>query len=153
MKKLILIGGPKNSGKRAVSEILNQKLDQTIILNADQNKEMTIKDIQDLLNTYIQDSNVKHIVFCGILDEQVIIDELLSRLNLNGVKIIPVSLLPSIQKLTSNFQNDVSNGPISPDELKHSIECLLKYQPLRTIKYDNSQMSPEETATEIMTQI
>jgi len=153
MKKLILIGGPKDSGKIAVSKVLSQKLNQTIVLNDDKNPEMTLENTQTLLNTFIKDPSIEHIIFCGLLDKQTIIDKLLSELDLNGVKIVPVSLLPSVQKLTNDFQRDVSSNSNEPDKLKHTIEHLLKYQPLRTIKYDNSQMSPAETAAEIMTQI
>jgi len=165
MKKLILIGGPMGSGKTTVSKILNQKLPNAVFLDGDwcwkmdpfvvneTNKRMVMNNIQFMLNSFIENPNIEHIIFCWVMDEQSIIDEILSKLDLNTVKVIPVSLLPSIQKLTSNIQKDVTAGIREPNDLNRSIQRLLKYQSLSTIKYDNSQMSPEQLAAEIVTQI
>jgi len=165
MKKLILIGGPMGSGKTTVSKILNQKLPNAVFLDGDwcwkmdpfvvneTNKRMVMNNIQFMLNSFIENPNIEHIIFCWVMDEQSIIDEILSKLDLNAVKVVPVSLLPSIQKLTSNIQKDVTAGIREPNDLNRSIQRLLKYQSLSTIKYDNSQMSPEQLAAEIVTQI
>ena len=165
MKKLILIGGPMGSGKTTVSNILNQKLPNAVFLDGDwcwkmdpfvvneTNKRMVMNNIQFMLNSFIENPNIEHIIFCWVMDEQSIIDEILSKLDLNAVKVVPVSLLPSIQKLTSNIQKDVTAGIREPNDLNRSIQRLLKYQSLSTIKYDNSQMSPEQLAAEIVTQI
>jgi len=165
MKKLILIGGPMGSGKTTVSKILNQKLPNAVFLDGDwcwkmdpfvvneTNKRMVMNNIQFMLNSFIENPNIEHIIFCWVMDEQSIIDEILSKLDLNAVKVVPVSLLPSIQKLTSNIQKDVTAGIREPNDLNRSIQRLLKYQSLSTIKYDNSQMSPEQLAAEIITQV
>lgn len=165
MKKLILIGGPMGSGKTTVSKILNQKLPNTVFLDGDwcwkmdpfvvneTNKRMVMSNIQFMLNSFIENPNIEHIIFCWVMDEQSIINEILNKLDLNTVKVIPVSLLPSIQKLTSNIQKDVTAGLREPYDLNRSIKRLLKYQSLSTIKYDNSQMSPEQLANEIITQV
>lgn len=165
MKKLILVGGPAESEKTAVSKILNQKLSNSVFFNGDwccqmdpfvlneTNKKMIMDNIHTLLNRFIKNPNLDHVVFCWTMDNQQIIDDIYSGLDLTDVKVIPVSLLPSVQKLTATDQQKNANADQKPADLQQAVEHLLMYQPLSTIKYDDSTMSPEETAAEIMTQI
>jgi len=165
MKKLILIGGTMGAGKTTLSEVLNQKLPNSVMLDGDwcwkmnpftvntENKKMVMKNIHFMLNSFIANSQIEHIIFCWVMDEQTIIDDITAGLNLKDVAVTPVSLLPSIQKLTNNIQKDIVADKRSHEDLQRSIDRLIKFQSLSTIKYDSSDKSAEQIADEIIEQI
>ena len=162
MKNLILISGPMGAGKTAVSNVLNEKLSNSVFLDGDwcwkmdpfivneTNKLMVIKNIHYMLNSFLENPNFDNVVFCWVMDEQSIIDEVLSGLNLNDVKVISISLVPSEKKLSDNIKKDIKNGLRQPDSLNKAILRLKKYSKLSTIKCDNSQLNPNQVAVEIM---
>jgi len=164
MKKLIMVGGPMGAGKTTLSNILYKKLPNSVMLDGDwcwkinpftvneENKNMVMKNIQFMLNSFIDNSQIEYIVFCWVMDEQSIIDDITSGLNLDNVEITPVSLLPSIKKLTSNIQTDITADKRKSEDLQRSIARLIKFQKLSTIKYDSSDKPLEEIADEIIEQ-
>ena len=93
MKKLILIGGTMGVGKTATSSLLKQKLNQSVFLDGDwcwdmhpfivneQTKAMVMKNICFMLNQFIHCPVYETILFCWVMHEQGIIDEILSNLD------------------------------------------------------------------------
>lgn len=165
MKKLILIGVPMGAGKTTLAKVLNQKLTNSVMLDGDwcwqmnpftvneENKKMVMDNIHYLLNSFIHNSQIDYIIFCWVMDEQKIIDDVLVGLDLSSVETTPISLLPSVQKLTSNIQTDVKANLRKPEDLQRSLARMLKFQGLATIKYDNSDKTPSDIAQEIIEQL
>lgn len=165
MKKLILIGGPMGAGKTTLANVLSQKLTNSVMLDGDwcwkmnpftvndENKQMVMNNIHYLLNSFIHNSQIDYIVFCWVMDEQKIIDTVTSGLDLTDVQVTPVSLLPSMQKLISNIQKDIDTGKRKPDDIQRSLDRMLKFQGLSTIKYDNTDKTSAEIADEIIEQL
>jgi len=156
MKKLIMIGGPTGAGKSTLAHALTLKLPNSAILNGDwlwqlspltvnyENKKMILTNIQFILNSFINNSQIDHIIFYWLLDEQKTINDITADLNLKDVKIIPISLLPSMKNLIVDKE---------PTEIQATLDHLLKFQGLSTIKYDSSDKSAENIADEIIEQL
>ena len=143
MKKLYLIGGTMGVGKTTTCQILKRKLDKSVFIDGDwcwdmhpfmvneETKKLVLENICMLLNNDLKCSVFDHIIFCWVMHEQSIIDDLLSRLDLNDEK-------------------DIDQGIRKPDVLARSVERLEMYQKLNTYKIDVSNKTIEEIVKEII---
>ena len=153
MKKLYLIGGTMGVGKTTTCQVLKTKLDKSVFLDGDwcwnmhpfvvnkETKKLVLNNICALLNNDIKCNAFENIIFCWVMHEQSIIDDLLSRLDLNDVKVIAISLV---------CQKEVDQGIRKPDVLARSVERLEMYQKLNTYKIDVSNKTIEEIVKEII---
>ena len=86
-------------GKTTVCEILNQKLDKSVFLDGDwcwrsnpfqvteETKKMVVENICFLLNQFINCPAYKNIIFCWVMHKQEVIDNIVSKLNLENCRI------------------------------------------------------------------
>ena len=102
-----------------------------------------------LLNNDLKCSVFDHIIFCWVMHEQSIIDDLLSHLDLKDVKVISISLVCQ-KKLWKKNSKDIDQGIRKPDVLARSVERLEMYQKLNTYKIDVSNKTIEEIVKEII---
>ena len=107
-------------------------------------------NIAHLLGNFLRCSAVDHVVFCWVMHEQAIIDDLMSRLPLDGVQIIAVSLVCTPEALAARIGGDVAAGLRTPDVLNRSLARLPLYDALRTVKLDTTSLTPEEAARAIL---
>ena len=161
-KKLYLIGGTMGIGKTTVSQILKNKLDNAVMLDGDwcwdmhpfmvndETKAMVMDNICYLLNNFIKCSVYDNIVFCWVMHEQAIIDEILSRLDTSGITVLPISLVCSEAELRRRIQRDVDKGKRTSDVIERSAVRLEMYSKLTTHKLDVTGLTPEETAQKII---
>ena len=161
MKKLFIIGGTMGIGKSTVSQILKQKLPNSVFLDGDwcwdsspfqvtaETKEMVIKNICAVLNNFLKCSVYENVIFCWVMHEQSIIDTIISGLNTANSRIIAVSLLCSEQELTQRLQKDVTAGIRISEVIKQSIQRISLYRSLNTIKVNTSGKSAAEVVKEI----
>ncbi len=122
MKTLYLVGGPPGAGKTTSCRILAQMLQKSVFLDGDtcwdthpfmvteETKRMVVVNICFLLNSFIACSAIERIVFCWVMHEQSIIDDILSRLELSNVRVIPISLVCSEEALTERIERDIAAG-------------------------------------------
>ena len=103
-----------------------------------------------LLNNDLKCSVFEHIIFCWVMHEQSIIDDLLSHLDLKDVKVISISLVCQKEALEKRIQKDIDQGIRKPDVLARSVERLEMYQKLNTYKIDVSNKTIEEVVKEII---
>lgn len=148
-------------GKSTVSQILKQKLPNSVFLDGDwcwdaspfqvtnETKEMVIRNICAVLNNFLKCSVYENVIFCWVMHEQSIIDTIISGLDTERSRIISVSLLCSEQELVQRLQKDVTAGIRSPDVIERSVQRIPLYQKLNTIKVDTSGKSAAEVAQEI----
>ena len=99
MKRLILIGGTMGVGKTATSSLLKYQLDNCVFLDGDwcwdmhpfivdeETKTMVMNNIVYQLNQFIHCSKIENIIFCWVMHQQSIIDELLSRLDVSNCEV------------------------------------------------------------------
>lgn len=137
MKKLYIIGGTMGVGKTATCQILKQKLET---------KKMVLENIAFLLNNFIHRPAYENIIFCWVMHEQGIIDDILSRLDASGYRVHAISLVCSEEALRKRLQKDVDMRMRTVDVIPRSLARLPMYEKLDTVKINVSSLSPEQAA-------
>lgn len=84
-------------------------------------KKMVMENICFLLNQFIHCSAYQNIVFCWVIHEQAIINEILPQLETERCLIHTVSLICSEGELRKRLQKDVDAGIRSADVIQRSI--------------------------------
>ena len=161
-KMLYLIGGTMGVGKTTVGQILKRQLPDCVFLDGDWcwqadpfkvtegTKRMVLDNICYLLGSFLRQPEYRNIVFCWVMHEQGIIDEIMSRLDLWGCRVVCVSLMAGEDVLRARLEADVAAGVRESDVVCRSIARLPLYGRLDTIKVDTDGKRPEEVAREIM---
>lgn len=164
MKNIYLIGGTMGVGKTTTCQILKKKLPNCVFLDGDwcwdmepfrvtpETKNMVMENICFLLNQFIRCSAYENILFCWVMHEQDIIDEILSKLETENCLVHPISLISSAGELKKRLQKDVDAGIRSADVIQRSIARIGLYEALNTEKIDTSHITPEQAAEKIISQ-
>lgn len=162
MKNLYIIGGTMGIGKSTVCKRLKKKLAKSVFLDGDwcwdmepflvtdETKKMVMDNITHVLNNFLRCTAYENIIFCWVMHEQSIIDELLSGLELNDVKLVNVSLICSESCLLSRLMPDIKCGIREEAVIERSRERIPMYQKLNTVKIDVTCKTVEETAADII---
>lgn len=160
-KQLYLIGGTMGAGKTTVGRILKKQLPDCVFLDGDwcwdmdpfqvteETKKMVMKNIIFLLNSFLTCSAYKNVVFCWVMHEQAIIDEILGSLDLNGCQVHLFSLICSPKELAGRLEKDIEQGFRDEDVVNRSLARLPFYEKLNTIKIDTTGCSPKMVAERI----
>lgn len=161
MKHLYLIGGPMGVGKTAACQALKALLHRSCFLDGDwcwdmhpfavttETKAMVMDNIAHLLGNFLRCGEIDHVIFCWVMHEQAILDDLLARLPLDGCEVIPVSLVCDADTLQARLRGDIDAGLRTADVIARSLSRLALYGALRTHKIDTRRMTVEETALAI----
>lgn len=162
MKKLYLVGGTMGVGKTTVCQILKKKMDKAVFLDGDwcwdadpflvndETKKMVMENISFLLNNFIHCSYYDNIIFCWVMHEQEIINQLLERLDTKECTIKIISLLCREKQLVDRLKKDVCLGLRTAEVIKRSVERIPLYGKLQTEKIDTSEITVEQTADIIL---
>lgn len=157
-KRLFLIGGTMGVGKTSVCRQLNRDLENSVFLDGDwcwnadpfvvtdETKAMVMDNICHLLNNFLRCTAYQNVVFCWVMHEQSILDELLSRLHTEKCGVFAISLVCRPEELERRLRLDVERGLRTPDVIARSLSRLPLYGTLRTEKIDVSDMSVQEAA-------
>lgn len=161
MKHLYVIGGTMGIGKTTVCEQMKRDLPDSVFLDGDwcwdsdpfqvtgETKTMVVDNITYMLNNFIHCSAYENIIFCWVLHEQEIMENIFARLDLKNCKVINVSLLAEEECLRERISKDMKKGLRTADVLDRSLERLPLYQKLDTIKIDTTGKSVQRIADEI----
>ena len=161
MKKLYMIGGTMGVGKTAVCQLLKKQLNHCVFLDGDwcwdmhpfevneETKQMVLANIKFLLNSFIQCSVYENIIFCWVMHEQSIIDELLSAIETVNCEVKVISLICREESLRERLQKDVDQRIREPEIIQRSLQRLDGYKTLNTIKLDVSDISASMAAKQI----
>jgi hypothetical protein len=161
MKNLIIVGGTAGVGKTATCRELQKILPRNVFLDGDWCWDMrpfvvtgeTIKmvegNIAHLLNNFLGCSEFENVIFCWVLHEQKILDDLIGRLNHNGCTIHRFSLVINKQALSERLSHDIARGKREPDIIERSVARIPLYDALDTVKIDVSTISPADAAKRI----
>lgn len=162
MKNIYLVGGTMGVGKTTTCRIMKYKLNNSVFLDGDwcwdmhpfqvtdETKQMVTENVCFLLNNFIRCSALENIVFCWVMHEQAIIDDILSHIETSNCKIHLISLVCGEQALRDRLAKDVRAGIRTEDVIRRSIERISFYEALNTIKVDVSNKSPEQAANFIV---
>lgn len=153
-----MIGGTMGVGKSTTAAILNKRLPDSVLLDGDwcwmadpfqvtdETKDMVLDNICHLMNNFIGCSAYENIVFCWVMHEQKIINDIIGRLHLDGCEIVGLSLVCDADSLEKRLRRDVEAGIRTDDVIERSIARLPMYDLLDTQKIDVSTLSPDEAA-------
>lgn len=152
-------------GKTATSKELQKMLPNCVFLDGDwcwdmspfivtdETKKMVVDNIGYLLNNFISCSEYENIIFCWVMHEQSILDDVLSRLNKHNCILYKFSIVCSEQSLISRITKDIEQGIRKNDVIERSVPRLKNYYEMDTKKIDVSKISAKETAETIYKRI
>ena len=158
MKNLILINGTMGAGKTATSRQIQKMLPKCVFLDGDwcwdaspfivtdETKNMVQNNIGYLLNNFLNCSAYENVIFCWVMHEESIIDEILSIVQHNDYHLFKFSIVCTEEALISRIKRDVENGIRSEFLIGRSITRLQKYNQMDTQKIDTTDISPEQVA-------
>lgn len=158
MKNLIFINGTMGIGKTTTSKELQKLLPKCVFLDGDwcwdmspfiitdEIKDMVIDNISYLLNNFISCTEYENIIFCWVMHEQRILDDVLSRLNKHDCILYKFSIVCSEKSLIARITGDIRQGIRSQDVIKRSVPRLCNYYKMDTEKIDVSEISAKQAA-------
>ena len=147
-------------GKTTVGQTLKKQLGNCAFLDGDwcwdmdpfqvtpETKEMVMENICDLLNRFIRCSVYDNIVFCWVMHEQSIVDEIVSKLDTEECRVIKISLIVDEANLRKRLLSDIANKIRTEEIMDKSIARIQMYQVLDTVKIDTSNKSVCEITEE-----
>ena len=162
MKKLIIINGTMGVGKSSVCNELLNILEPSIYLDGDwcwnmnpfivseENKKMVIDNINHLLKSYLDNSGYEYIIFCWVIHQEYIFTQILESLKNYNFELYKISLVCSETALKSRLKIDVENGIRKVDVIDRSVQRLKLYNNMDTIKINVSDITPGQTAIDIV---
>ncbi len=162
MKNLYLVGGTMGIGKTTVCQRLKSKLNNSVFLDGDwcwdahpfqvteETKQMVMQNICFLLDQFIHCSAYDNIIFCWVMHEQTIIDNIIKNIDSAKCDIRLISLICSPETLRTRLERDVANGLRTGDVVERSIKRLLFYAELNTHKLNTDDMSIDGIADMII---
>lgn len=161
MKNIYLIGGTMGVGKTTVSRCLRDLLPNSVFLDGDwcwdsnpfqvtdETRAMVMENICFLLNSFICCTVYENVIFCWVMHEQRIIDEILSRVNARDCNVRCISLMADEAALRERLEQDIAAGLRKSDIIERSMARLPLYSRLSTIKLDVSAITPAEAAARL----
>lgn len=162
MKHLYVIGGTMGVGKTTACRILKEILERSVFLDGDwcwdmhpfqvteETKQMVQENIAFVLNNFLSCTAYDHVIFCWVLHQQQIIDELLARLRIQDCQVHRISLVCDPEELERRIRGDVEAGIRGKDVAERSRSRLALYDQLDSRRLDVTALTPEETAGEIL---
>lgn len=111
---------------------------------------MVMENIRFLLNQFIRCSAYENIIFCWVMHEQGIIDEIMAKLETENCLVHNISLICDAGGLRKRLQKDIDAGIRSADVIQRSIARIGLYEKLDTEKIDVSHITSEQAAERII---
>lgn len=157
MKHVYLIGGPMGIGKRTICNQLNQDLDHSVFLDGDwcwnmdpfvvnqDTKNMVLDNITHCLNNFIHTPGIENIIFCWVMHKQDIIDQIIQKLDTEGVDIHLISLICEKEELIKRMLIDRRDN----QTIRKSLQYLELYKDLDTQKIDVTTLDVQKTIDKI----
>ena len=157
MKHVYLIGGPMGIGKSTICNQLNQDLDQSVFLDGDwcwnmdpfivnqDTKNMVLDNITHCLNNFIHTPGIENIIFCWVMHKQDIINQIIQKLDTEGVDIHLISLICEKEELIKRMLIDRRDN----QTIRKSLQYLELYKDLDTQKIDVTTLDVQKTIDKI----
>ena len=162
MKTLYLIGGTMGVGKTTISQQLKKDLPNSVFLDGDwcwdadpfqvteETKDMVIRNICYLLNSFLRCTAYDNIIFCWVMHEQSIINRIINELDTSACRVIKISLMTDEANLRNRLSSDIARGIRTADVIDRSVGRIRMYQELNTTKIDISNKTVREIADKIL---
>jgi broad-specificity NMP kinase len=162
MKKLIIINGTMGVGKTTVCKRLLEVLQPSVFLDGDwcwnmnpfvvneENKAMVMDNITHMLKAYLNNSGYEYVVFCWVIHQEEIFNQILKPLTDCDFALYKISLICSEFALRQRLEADVHSGVRAPDVIERSVQRIPLYEKMDTVKIDVNSISPEQAAQKIV---
>ncbi len=163
MKTLYLVGGAMGVGKTAVCQQMKQILPNSIFLDGDwcwdaspfvvtdETKAMVVNNICYLLNNFIHCSAYENIIFCWVMHQQDIIDQITNNLDTDNCNVKVLTLMCDEKTLCQRLQQDIDSGIRHADIIERALNRLSCCRQLSTTKINTTSKSIDAIAKEIIT--
>ena len=115
----------------------------------DETRTMVNSNIAHVLNGFLDCSEFENVIFCWVLHEQRILDDLMNALNLNGCTTHCFSLVSTEQALIERLNRDIDAGKRDSAITERSVARISLYDEVDTVKIDVSTISPADAAQRI----
>ena len=161
MKQLTLIGGPMGVGKTAVCQKLMERLAPAAFLDGDwcwymspflvndETKAMVMDNAVAVLSRYLQSPELNHVIFGWVMHREEIVEEIISRLNTDGVKVNVIILMCREDTLIQRLEQDISAGLRQPDVVERALDRLACCRLLPYMNVWTDGLSVNETVDQI----
>lgn len=161
MKHLLLINGTMGAGKSTVCRELNKALSNSVWLDGDwcwmadpfvvneSTKTMVMDNIQHLLRNFLLQEAYEHVIFCWVMDEEKILNEIEAGLQDIDCKITRITLRLQDETLKQHLQTDIEQGMRKPGCIQQSLNRQKKYEALQSIKVDIDGLSVQDVICKI----
>lgn len=158
MKNLIFINGTGGVGKTTTSRELQKLLPNCVFLDGDwcwdmkpfvvteERKEMVEDNIAHLLSNFLKCSDYENVIFCWVMHEDYIIENVVNRLKQDNYNFYKFSLICSPERLKERIMGDVEKGIREEVAVENGIARLKNYETMNTEKIRTDVLSPAETA-------
>lgn len=158
MKELVFINGTMGVGKTSTCRELLLLLEPAAFLDGDwcwtmspfvvneETKALVLDNVAHILNGFLHCSAYRRVIFCWVMHEYSIVEEVLRRLDLSEARFFLFTLTASEQALSARLRRDVENGRRNPDVLARSLARLPLYAAMNSRKIDVSSRTPKEAA-------
>ncbi len=163
MKKLIIVNGTMGVGKTTTCRELMKLLTPSVFLDGDwcwymnpfvvneENKHMVMDNIVHLLRAFLSNSSYEYVIFCWVLHQENITDEILHSLADCSFTSHKITLVCSPKALKERLMGDVAAGVREEEVIDRSLARIKLYQEMDTHRVDVSCISPSEAAKVIST--
>ena len=144
-------------GKSTICNQLNQDLDHSVFLDGDwcwnmdpfivnqDTKNMVLDNITHCLNNFIHTPGIENIIFCWVMHKQDIIDQIIQKLDTEGVDIHLISLICEKEELIKRMLIDRRDN----QTIRKSLQYLEFYKDLDTQKIDVTTLDVHKTIDKI----
>ena len=161
MKNLVVVRGTMGAGKTAVCQKLLPLSAPAVWLDGDwcwqmapfdpneENRRMVMDNVSCLLRSFLQNSGLETVIFCWVLHQDEILQQLIERLKPLEYRLLVYNLILSPQALEARLTEDVRRGLRQPDIVARSLARLPLYRRLAGTPVDVSEITPEQAAKRI----
>ena len=144
-------------GKSTICNQLNQDLDHSVFLDGDwcwnmdpfivnqDTKNMVLDNITHCLNNFIRTPGIENIIFCWVMHKQDIIDQIIQKLDTEGVDIHLISLICEKEELIKRMLIDRRDN----QTIRKSLQYPELYKDLDTEKIDVTTLDVQKTIDKI----
>ena len=162
MKRLIFVNGTMGAGKTATCRELKKLLPPCAFLDGDwcwdmepfqvtaETTAMVQENIAFLLGQFLRCPAYETVIFCWVMHQQAILDDILSRLSAENCQIHLISLVCQKEELERRVGGDIQKGLRDEQALENSLSYLPLYDALSTLKVDVTGLTPQQSVEKIL---
>lgn len=157
-KELVFVNGTMGIGKTSTCRELLRLLSPSVFLDGDwcwnmhpfvvndETKAMVLGNIAYVLNSFLHCSAYRYVIFCWVMDDSSVVEDILHRLDLSHTRFSLFTLTASEEILRAHLQQDIAGGRRSPGVLPRSLEKLPRYSVVHGLTIDVDTKTPGEVA-------